>query len=152
EWAVLRRPGLHASSVCPCGLPVALASQKGGVLSRLGGMDDKGGVLSRLGGMDDKAVDNALAARLVEVDGELVAVHLRHLAVAELPVDPRPARRVARTPGGGGEDPASKRAGGARLGGAFAPAPPLGALPAGGGVAAGKSGGGFLKAAVAVGF
>src|SRR5262245_24563121 len=129
---------LHSSSVCPCGVASGPPSEKGGVLSRLGGMDDK-------------AVDNALAARLVEVDGELVAVHLCHLTVAELLVEHPLALRVARNPGRGGDELSLKCDGRARLGRAFAPTPLLGTLPAGGGVAAGKSGGGFLKAAVAVG-
>src|SRR5262249_42839666 len=104
------------------------------------------GMISRLGGMDDEAVDNALAARLVEVDGELVAVHFRHLAVAEFLVEYSLPLRVAGNAGRGGDKLTIKRKGRTRFSRTFAPTALLGSLPARGGVAARKSRGWFVKA------
>src|SRR5262249_17250240 len=99
--------------------------------------------------------DDALAAGLVEIDGELVAVHLGHRAVAEFFVEHALAQRIARHAGGGGDELAFERHWGARPGPSLATAALLplllGALPARRRVAALEAAGGFIEAAVAVG-
>src|SRR5262245_13059749 len=101
--------------------------------------------------MGNEAVHDALATGLVKVDGELVAVHLCHLAVAKLFVEHPLPLRIARSAGRGGDELTFERDGRAGLGRAFPPTALFGALPARRGVAARKSGCWFIEAAVAVG-
>src|SRR5687767_6995391 len=105
-----------------------------------------------LPGPRHKAVQHPLLAGLVEVDGELVALHGDDLPVAELLVEHPLAARVAAAPACRGGD--QLRLDGLRTGGAPAVvAAPLllGALPAGRGIAAVEPGPRLLEAAAAVG-
>src|SRR5581483_11058781 len=98
-----------------------------------------------------EAVHNALAAGLVEVDGELVAVDLGDMAVAELLVEDALAQLEARARGrGGGHQLALDGHRTLRAGLVVAAPLLLGALPAERGVAAGEAGARLLEAAAAV--